>query len=34
MAIITKKWGEEAIAEIFFQIKRKNVESGVFEALG
>lgn len=32
---ITKKWGEEAIAEIFFQIKRKkNVESGVFEALG
>ena len=32
---ITKKWGEEAIAEIFFQIKRKkSVEAGVFEALG
>ena len=32
---ITKKWGEEAIAEIFFQIKKKkSVEAGVFEALG
>jgi Tol biopolymer transport system component len=32
---ITTKWGEEAIAEIFYQIKKKkSVEDGVREALG
>jgi len=32
---ITGKWGEESIAEIFYQIKKKkSVENGVREALG
>ena len=32
---ITSKWGEESIAEIFYQIKKlNNVESGVKKALG
>lgn len=32
---VTSKWGEESIAEIFYQIKKKNsVEKGVESALG